>query len=532
MADPALPALLMSSDLLPGGGPLNGRRWAGQQLLKLWLELAGENPIELVTADPSVDHQVRALLQEWQRPNPIAVHGFVDSTPLQRTGSLFVPDPALGLWSLWRDATATPSSFSLIGQTHTLCTNGAMARLEQLSVENVFSWDALICSSTAGRQVVKAVLAQREEQLAARAGVNARVLHQHRPQLPVIPLPMPVEELQAQLPEKAAARQALGLPSEAHVVLWLGRLSMLSKTDPAPTYRVLERVASQLERPLVLIELGPDDTPEQAAHFQALRQACRHLGFLRLGGSQPVPESTKQQALAAADLAISLVDNVQETFGQSVVEALAAGLPVVASHWDGYRDLVDHGSTGFLIDTRWAEVAAEASVPLGWQHRLGVQPYPVVAGALAQLVQLDLSAAEAAVLVLLREPVLRRAMGGRAARQARERFACAVVAQSYAQLFQELSERRAQAEPRWQQRRPAQLGIDPVRCFGAFASAPSQLEAITTSPANSTAPALLEEGRQALWQLLKEAIPQQRQSALEQAWATKHGFGEELKWRL
>ena len=41
---------------------------------------------------------------------------------------------------------------------------------------------------------------------------------------------------------------------------------------------------------------------------------------------EPVSEELKRQALAAADLALSLVDNTQETFGLAVAEAMAAGL--------------------------------------------------------------------------------------------------------------------------------------------------------------------------------------------------------------
>ena len=55
--------------------------------------------------------------------------------------------------------------------------------------------------------------------------------------------------------------------------------------------------------------------------------------------------------LAAADILVSPVDNTQETFGLSLLEALAAGTPVVASRFDGYKDLVDDGVDGFLIDS-------------------------------------------------------------------------------------------------------------------------------------------------------------------------------------
>ena len=57
------------------------------------------------------------------------------------------------------------------------------------------------------------------------------------------------------------------------------------------------------------------------------------------------------QVWHAADLVVSLVDNIQETFGLVIVEAMASGLPVVATDWNGYRDLVVDGETGFLVPT-------------------------------------------------------------------------------------------------------------------------------------------------------------------------------------
>ena len=95
----------------------------------------------------------------------------------------------------------------------------------------------------------------------------------------------------------------------------------------------------------------------QEPALNALRECCSHVQFQRMGGAEPVSEELKRQALSSADIALSLVDNTQETFGLAVAEAMAAGLPVVASNWNGYRDLVRHGVDGYLVPTRWATTA-------------------------------------------------------------------------------------------------------------------------------------------------------------------------------
>ena len=236
-------------------------------------------------------------------------------------------------------------------------------------------------------------------------------LRQRRPQLPVIPLPIDVEALQ-HLPGKAEARDRLGLPQNASVVLWLGRLSMLTKLDPWPTYLCLERVAHNLGHPLVLLECGPDDTHFQAAHFAELRQLCPSLHFCRLGGSEPVEESVKHLALAASDTAISLVDNTQETFGfigcgrrWQRSASCCIGLEWLSRSWSST------GFMAFVFPCSWAKSASLVSSAMAWQHLWGVHEFPAHAGALAQLVHVDIRVAEQDLLTLLSQPALAQAMG-------------------------------------------------------------------------------------------------------------------------
>ena len=87
----------------------------------------------------------------------------------------------------------------------------------------------------------------------------------------------------------------------------------------------------------------------------------RNLGvFDRLRLKIDFADAEKRDLLAASDLFVSPVDNVQETFGLTPIEAMAAGLPSVVSDWDGYRDTVQHVEHGFRIPTL-APPAGQAS---------------------------------------------------------------------------------------------------------------------------------------------------------------------------
>jgi glycosyltransferase involved in cell wall biosynthesis len=65
----------------------------------------------------------------------------------------------------------------------------------------------------------------------------------------------------------------------------------------------------------------------------------------------------RAQALGSARALLHLV-NFDEPFGLSVVEALACGTPVIASNRGSMPELIDHGVTGFLVDSVDAAVDA------------------------------------------------------------------------------------------------------------------------------------------------------------------------------
>ena len=197
----------------------------------------------------------------------------------------------------------------------------------------------------------------------------------------------------------------------------------------------------------------------------------------------------------ASDLVLSLVDNIQETFGLSIAEAMAAGRPVVASNWNGYRDLVRHGVDGYLIPSRWDEQAKYVSFPLGWMQKLELSSFPHISGSFAQLVQLDLDAAEAAVLTLLSQPTIASAMGRAARNRALQQFEPNCVMARYSELFDELTSRRKASKNVFGASAPP-IRFDPVRCFAGYASNVDPF--VSSSKAVNSLPQALVEARQPL----------------------------------
>lgn len=73
----------------------------------------------------------------------------------------------------------------------------------------------------------------------------------------------------------------------------------------------------------------------------------------------PVGGTTRAHALGSAKALLHLI-NFEEPFGLSVIEALACGTPVIAFRRGSMPELIEHGVTGFLVDSLEEAVAAIA----------------------------------------------------------------------------------------------------------------------------------------------------------------------------
>jgi D-inositol-3-phosphate glycosyltransferase len=149
--------------------------------------------------------------------------------------------------------------------------------------------------------------------------------------------------------DRAAARARLGLPLEAPMLLFAGRIQPLKAPD------VVLRLAAQLlarnperYRDLVVAVVGGPSGTGLAEPHQLTRLA-RHLGISeRTRFVKPVGQETLAEWYRAADIAV--VPSYNESFGLVAVEAQACGTPVVAARVGGLATAVAHGTSGLLVD--------------------------------------------------------------------------------------------------------------------------------------------------------------------------------------
>lgn len=149
--------------------------------------------------------------------------------------------------------------------------------------------------------------------------------------------------------QDTSLRGKLKIPAESLILLYLGRFSYYTKVDLLPLLLAFRSLTQITSAPVHLVLAGATGGED---YEKILQTAATEWGVKDLVRFVFNPSETDKQALFDdADIFLAPGDNVQETFGLSVVEAMAHGLPVVASDWNGYRALVEDGKTGYLIPT-------------------------------------------------------------------------------------------------------------------------------------------------------------------------------------
>jgi glycosyltransferase involved in cell wall biosynthesis len=425
---------------------LMGRQVAGKEFLDAylshgsWTELvalvrnqaSAQSILRLCQSHPSSQTRRRGLRVIEER----RFHQAFFPTP--PADLLYNPCPP-DLRYAWARQHKAPGSFALSGVTHTLCSQRAFDWLGDLVTAPFESYDSLICTSQAVVDMVRAVTTGYADYLRDRHGGNP----QARIRLEKIPLGVNTEVFRPPAAqERAAQRAAFQIASDEIAVLFVGRLSHHGKAHPFPMYHGLAQAARRAGRRVHLILSGwAPNQAIQKAFEEGARTFAANIRVSFVDGTDPAQRFAVWQA---ADLFTSLSDNIQETFGLVIVEAMACGLPVVASDWNGYRDLVVHGETGLLVPTL---MIRDASADVTSRLQLEEINYDHFLAETSQCVAVDCAASTEAYTRLLGDASLRRQMGLAGRQRAEQFFAWPHIIRAYEALWESQErERRAQAD--------------------------------------------------------------------------------------
>jgi D-inositol-3-phosphate glycosyltransferase len=230
--------------------------------------------------------------------------------------------------------------------------------------------------------------------------VLLRQLYRVPPQrISVVPLGVDLDRFQPG--DREAARVAAGFAPDERVVLAIGRIEPLKGLD------ILIRALGDMSdrTGVVLAIIGGDDRAEpEVARLRAIAHEAGVADAVRFLGARPHEDLPAYYN--AADVVV--IPSFYESFGLVAVEAMASGVPVVASRVGGLASTVVDGRTGYLVPWRCPEPFAEK------------------------------------IELLLRNEPLRRSLGA-AARERMRGYSWDAVTEGVAAVYADLTEERASA---------------------------------------------------------------------------------------
>ena len=458
---------------------LMGRHAAGEGFLRGYARHSGDPILYCYTKTKKEFADFEARVARFAgKPVPSRWIAHNQGDALIQIGCLYYSAPNMTPLC-WQRRFLTPKAYSLCAVTHTTATDGVMDALGELIVAPYQPWDALICTSKVVRDTVQNVHARYGAYLEAKFGGKAR----SPVQLPIIPLGVECDEFAPSRKTervRSELRKRFDIAKDDVVVLFMGRLSYHAKAHPMPMYLGLEEAAKRTGKKIHLIQAGWfANDPIKNNFVDGAKAFCPSVNALFIDGREP---EFRNYIWFAADIFASLSDNIQETFGLTPVEAMAAGLPVVVSDWNGYRDTVQNGVEGFRVPTFMPPPGSGEG--LSYRQVIGLDNYDLYIGNASQCVGVDVKGCAEAFTALVKDAGLRRRMGEAGRKRARSHYDWRIIVAAYQALWGELAERRKKGDElaAKQPNAPAHpLREDPYSVFDTYPSLVLNAEAVAVA---------------------------------------------------
>jgi D-inositol-3-phosphate glycosyltransferase len=339
----------------------------------------------------------------------------------------------------------------ITGVLHSLNYNSATDFLLLEMLSNIKSFDALFTGSSAGLVAFDRWINSTQQLYRDRFDLHL----EFRPKLLQVPSVGVTSEIFSSVSYEIINRMraSLSLEQDAVALLYFGRFSSRSKADLYPLILAFSRLP-YVEHKLVLVLAGDDTQMNLATNLFDFAHDLGCSSHLRI-----IPNPSKKDKLSlyrASNIFISLSDSAQETYGITLIEAMAASLPVIASDWDGYRDIVVHGKTGFLIPTLLPDYSSDFDLLHSSGHMTSDD-------LLARTTIVDIPNLSQTIMHLILNPTLRRDLGRNGYKRVIDLYDWRQVIKRYEDAWSELI-----IEGNTLDRKSGQANLDSYREFYSY----------------------------------------------------------------
>jgi hypothetical protein len=204
--------------------------------------------------------------------------------------------------------------------------------------------DAFIFKSQAARSLFRQIF----EQWSQRFGWRIPTI------TPVVPNGVDTQRNRRSEDLRAQARRQLGIEPQSVVYLSFSRLDPGIKGDLEALVLNWKRVVASAPR-VLLVLAGASADREYVGHLGQLARATGAAGrIVVIDNPRELFPDARASLMSAADVFLHPSTGLEEASPLAVHEAQAFGLPVIAARWAGIPEVVTHGETGYLFDTRAA----------------------------------------------------------------------------------------------------------------------------------------------------------------------------------
>jgi len=298
----------------------------------------------------------------------------------------------------------------IIGMLHSIhMSEMASEAVFQLLSGPTYPCDGFISPTHCGAKAFASLYAEAGEWLAAKFSPTPQFQGRHH----VVPYGIDASFFSGR--NRTACRLATGLPADDVILLSTGRFHRHEKSDLLPLLLAVKYLRN-CGNPVTLALCGASSGKW---YLELLETTCRDLGIAdAVRFFFDASAQDKVLLYGAADVFVTVSDSVQETYGLVLLEAMAAGLPVVASAWNGHREIVRHGDSGFLVPTYWGGVSDDTA----HLHRIITGISGQGHGDLNESVAVDMPALCSCLVQLITNRELRESMGARGQRICRQDY--------------------------------------------------------------------------------------------------------------